>query len=287
MILRLRRLPVTILTKDLRWLVALKAEAKPIIKALNLERITTYVTYPIYKDKANMNWLVISGVGQKNAASAARFLKDLSCAKRWSVWVNIGIAGSSIGRYGTLFLIDKITQVSSNQCFYPRSVVKTKLRKGELMTVDKPMFKYLNLPLVDMEAAAFVEVVGKFSCRELVVVMKVVSDGPHNPASNLTSMAVSELISKNIPSIFEYLEKVLSLADLEKERFKMPSEYEDILVKWHFTVAQSYELKKLITRYRVAMPSLDIIDRIKESKSSREVIKFLRNDLEKYEIDWN
>ena len=274
------------MSKDVRWLVALKAEAKPIIKALNLCRINDGSVYPIYKDKGEMNWLVISGIGQKKAACAAKFLYERSGAKDWSVWVNVGIAGSSSGNYGQLFLIDKITQASSNKCFYPSSVIKTNLNKGELLTVDEPLVDYSTVDLVDMEAAEFMRVSSKMSIRDLILVFKVVSDGPNNSIKNLNANRISDLISKNISQIIGHLDKLASLAYLEKTRLQDLNGYEDIIKNWHFTVSQAHELKKLMRRWLVAVPTIDVVERVRNLKNSRQVLVYLKDYLNNFEIDW-
>ena len=166
--------------------------------------------------------MIISGVGQSRAGEATKYLSDVSDAKRWTVWVNIGMAGSKNGKYGELFLVDKVTQDRSKNCFYPGTAIKTTLKKNALLTVDKPLFNYSEVNLVDMEAAAFVMVASKMSCRELILVMKVVSDGPNNSINNLTAQRASELISRNLKSIFEHIKKMTVLAELEKIRFYTP-----------------------------------------------------------------
>ena len=281
------RTSVSILSKDIRWVVALKAEARPIIKALNLYRINDNSGFPLYKDRSEMNWLAISGVGEANAGLAVQYLNDLSDAKPWSVWVNVGIAGASQGSYGELFLIDKIMQKSTKQCFYPGAIIKSNLRKGELLTVDEPVSEYSNVDLVDMEAAEFTKVASRISGRDLVVIMKVVSDCPSSSLDNLNKLKVSELISNNIPAIFQHIEKMTSMATIEKERFIIPQEYEDILIKWHFTVSQTHELRKLIKRVLVACPSVNVIEELKGLKNAREVINYLKDTMDNYEIDWN
>jgi hypothetical protein len=138
-----------------------------------------------------------------------------------------------------------------------------------------------------MEAAAFVMVASKMSCRELILVMKVVSDGPNNSINNLTAQQASELISRNLKSIFAHIKKMTVLAKLEKIRFYTPKIYFDILKRWHFSISQAYDLKKLIIRWEVATPSLDVMHMIDEFSSSREVIGYLKDNLNNYEIDWN
>ncbi len=268
-------------------MIALEAEAKPIINKLNLYRVNDFLDYAIYKDEIGSNWLVVSGVGQKNVTAAAFYLERVSSATPWSVWVNVGIAGSSRRRYGDLFVIDKVTKASNNERLFPGTVIKTDLPKAQLLTVDEPKLDYQDIDLVDMEGAEFFKVTSKMSCRELVRIMKVVSDGPNNSVTNLGRKAVSELITKNLSLILEEVEKVNVLASIERHRFIIPPEYEGILQRWYFTVAQTYELRKLIQKLTVAFPTTNFTEKVKGLKSSREVIIFLKRYLDDYEIDWN
>ena len=285
-ILKDRRNSVTVLSKDIRWVVALKAEAKPIIDAFKLCRIDTDLVYPMYKDKLEKNWLIISGVGQQKVAHATKYLNKRSGAKDWSVWVNVGIAGSSFRNYGQLVLIDKITQANSKKCFYPSSVIKTYLEKGELLTVDEPLVDYSAVDLVDMEAAEFMRVASKMSPRDLVLVLKVVSDGPKKSIERLNASKISGLISQNVPDITRHLAKLALLASVEKKRLEDPRGYQDVIEKWHFTVTQTHELKKLTRRWLVIAPNVDVMDILGGFKNSRQVLGYLREYLNNFEIDW-
>ena len=274
------------MSSNAKWVVALKAEAKPIIKALGLNRIDKNVVFPVYKDKNARNWLVISGVGQKNVVAAVKYISEFSDSNGCSVWINIGIAGSSSDRYGELFLIDKITRASSDECFYPGSILKSNLQKSELLTVDEPLLDYSKVDLVDMEAADFVRVTSKISGRDLVLVMKIVSDGPNNSVNDLTATRVSHLILQKINLVFDHVNKLISLASLEEERFENPKGYTAVIERWHFTVSQQHELKQLMKRWVVAYPFTNIIKKLKIMKNSREVLTFLKHDLDNYKIDW-
>ena len=274
------------MSSNAKWVVALKAEAKPIIKALGLNRIDKNVVFPVYKDKNARNWLVISGVGQKNVVAAVKYISEFSDSNGCSVWINIGIAGSSSDRYGELFLIDKITRASSDECFYPGSILKSNLQKSELLTVDEPLLDYSKVDLVDMEAADFVRVTSKISGRDLVLVMKIVSDGPNNSVNDLTATRVSHLILQKINLVIDHVNKLISLASLEEERFENPKGYTAVIERWHFTVSQQHELKQLMKRWVVAYPFTNIIKKLKIMKNSREVLTFLKHDLDNYKIDW-
>ena len=138
-----------------------------------------------------------------------------------------------------------------------------------------------KVDLVDMEAADFVRVTSKISGRDLVLVMKIVSDGPNNSVNDLTATRVSHLILQNINLVIDHVNKLISLASLEEERFENPKGYTAVIERWHFTVSQQHELKQLMKRWVVAYPFTNIIKKLKIMKNSREVLTFLKHDLVK------
>ena len=137
-----------------------------------------------------------------------------------------------------------------------------------------------------MEAAEFMRVASKMSPRDLILVFKVVSDGPKNSIERLNASRISELISQNISLVMGHLTKLASLASIEKKRLKDPRVYQDVIEKWHFTVFQAHELKALIRRWLVVVPNADVMDRLGKFKNSRQVLKYLKEHLNNFEIDW-
>ena len=83
-----------------------------------------------------------------------------------------------------------------------------------------------------------------------------------------------------------HVEKLVLLVSAERVRVSDPEGYKDIIEKWHFTVTQAHELKKLIRRWLILIPSIDLMDRIRELKNSRQVIGYLKKNVNKFEIDW-
>ena len=87
---------------SIRWVVALKAEAISIIEQYKLFSYDHEGPFPIYKSKSQDIWLIVSGVGQVNAAAASIHLFEKSTKLQNSVWINIGIAGFETN-YGNIF----------------------------------------------------------------------------------------------------------------------------------------------------------------------------------------
>ena len=55
---------------SMRWVIALKAEAKEIIKQYDLISFDHEGPFPVYKNKSQDIWLTISGIGQINSSAA-------------------------------------------------------------------------------------------------------------------------------------------------------------------------------------------------------------------------
>ena len=96
------------------WVVALLHEAKPLIEKLKLKNLSLESLHPIYANDAGTDWLVLTGVGQLNAASGSAALYQ-ACPKSNSAnWVNIGIAGGGTNNIGELLYIRSVRQKSAN-----------------------------------------------------------------------------------------------------------------------------------------------------------------------------
>ena len=104
----------------IRWVVALKSEAQAICEKFQMKLISDWEVYPVYRDKACIHWLTISGIGRVNAAAATIYLHQVSSAPPWSGWINLGISGHRSFDYGSLHLIDKISDKLTGRSLYPR-----------------------------------------------------------------------------------------------------------------------------------------------------------------------
>ena len=270
----------------IRWVIALKSEANPIIKNLGMSPVKKGTAYPTYKDTTGSHWLTISGVGYTAAAAASAHLHEKSQAPSWASWINIGIAGCGHGNYGTLYMVDKIYCETKARCEYPGVAVSTSLPRTSLLTVNQPKSDYTDQNLIDMEGYSFYATVSKFSCRELVVILKVVSDSPVVSLKNITPKNISELISDNMDNILSVVSKLEKLSELEFKRQAPLDVCDQVIRKWHFTVSQEHQLNYLVHRWAVAFPKNDLMSELVNLESSKSVIKYLSQTLDAYEVDW-
>ena len=270
----------------IRWVVALKPEAQPIINTLGLSLCKKDSEYPTYMDRSGEHWLVISGIGKTNTANAVVYLNKQSTAPPWAAWINVGIAGSGLGNYGEIYMVDRISCEMSSNSLYPGVAVSTEIPRFSLLTVNQPKTDYHEQELIDMEGYSFYEAANKFSCRELVAILKIVSDGPNSSVRELTRKKISALISNNVGKILKIASSLSELSAFEAQRLTIPDECHEVMKKWHFTVSQKHQLIYLVHRWKTAFSGTSLIDTLGHCKNARSVIKYLSREIDAIEIDW-
>ena len=271
---------------SVRWVIALKQEAEIILVHYKMKLISNKTLYPIFKNNDETHWLILSGIGRHNCAAATSYLYTISNASKWTSWINIGIAGCGKGSYGDLCLVDKIVS-NSSKITYPAIIPKTNLHRMELLTTDVPITDYSNQELIDMEGSAFYDIASKLTTRELICLMKVISDGPTNHINDLSKLKIQELIKSNISKINKVVLYFEKLSLRERKIKKKPELFYDICSKWHFSTTQKHQLENLIRRLIIFSDNNDIIELIKGCKKSSSVITFLKSKIKSNQINWS
>jgi len=271
---------------SIRWVMALKQEAQPIIECYKMKLLEGNNIFPIYKNYDQSHWLIISGIGRDNSASATSYLYEKSNSSKYTSWINIGIAGGGKGNYGDICLVDKIVNNSDSKTNYPDVIKKSNFTRMELLTTDIPITDYKSKELIDMEGSAFFNIASKFCSKELIGIIKVISDGPLNDIKKLNKSKIFDLINSNLISILEIVAHYEKLSKNEKKRITKPDLFFQICEKWHFTVTQKYQLEYLVRRINNFEVNDNIMYFLKDSKNSKSVINVITNKIKNYEVDW-
>jgi nucleoside phosphorylase len=271
---------------SIRWVMALKQEAQPIIEYYKMKLLEGNNVFPIYKNYDQSHWLIISGIGRDNSASATSYLYERSNSSKYTSWINLGIAGGGKGNYGDICLVDKIINGSDTKTSYPDIIKKSNFTRMELLTTDIPITDYESKELIDMEGSAFFNIASKFCSKELIGLIKVISDGPLNDIKKLNKSKIFDLINSNIISILEIVAHYEKLSKNEKKRITKPDLFFQICEKWHFTVTQKYQLEYLVRRINNFEVNDNIMYFLKDSKNSKSVINVITNKIKNYEVDW-
>lgn len=261
------------------WVIALRAEARPVIEAFDMKIVSNKLLFPVYINPENGHALVISGIGSVRSAAAATYLKMLLKINEYAAWINVGIAGYFKEPVGKIYQALKVLNQDTGEAFFPGLRFSKFVSGSSLSTVNKPEVIFPDENLYDMEAAGFCEIVPLFSCNELTYVFKVVSDTPGKTKSLLTKAVISELIERNIGSLSELVGAIGKLVEDERERLSIPCEIVNITEDCHFTESNTHKLKQVYRKWKTVFPHRSLNDVNYPLTSAKALITQLEKEL--------
>ena len=259
--------------------VALPAEARPLIERYRLSDKTTIGTFRVYRH-ADIS-LIISGPGKVAAAAATALLASHSTPEIQAAWLNIGIAGHATCPTGQSLLAHRITDYATGKSWYPPQLFDLPTTTGSLLTVDVPENDYRQDVAYDMEASGYYAVACRFSSTELVQCFKVVSDNREQSTATLTAKHCTQLLAQKLDEIDLLLRALVSQAQ-EVNSWRAPhAGLEQIAAQWHFTVSQRHQLAELARRWQVLMPDQPLwLSELDRKKNAAAVLQSLQQHLD-------
>lgn len=272
----------------INFVIALYAEAKPVIDYLGLKKLQAWQPFPIYASERYH--LIVSGVGRCNSAAATAWLASLTNsdhADSNDVWLNLGIAGHSVEPLGKMMCCHKITEQSTTKSWYPVQI-KSSIESSDLLTVDQVTTTYTKHSLHDMEASGFYATALRFTTSELAQCLKVVSDNNQNSIENINKELVNRLINDNLPSITTAVDSLMELSfdSLPPDIHHLE---QPIAEHWRFSVTQARQLQRLLHRYCVivvdeASPLTTQLQSENFTQAS-QVLGFIKNKLDQHLVE--
>ncbi len=260
--------------------VALSAEAAPLIRHFELVRLQSNTDVPIYTN--GQLWLAISGIGKQGADKAIETLNEHG-PKGVSAWLNIGIAGHGTLNVGEGFLANRINDQVNSDRWYPIFAFQPVCKTDSVTTVEEVENRYPDSTGYDMEASGFFRSAICYSTAELVHCYKVVSDNPSSPTTDLTTQIITQLIQSRLPDIENIVDALKLLAvDLADRK---PSEHliSPFLNRWNFTVTQKHQLTRLLRKSNTL--GIDIqanSDALRFCQNAKSVIQIVGNTVNSY-----
>jgi nucleoside phosphorylase len=199
------------------FVTALHLEARVFLTGLGLKKDNGSKRIPLYRG-GDIS-LAVSGTGKINAASTTAWALEhigvAGCAGARAV--NFGLCGCDSVSIpaGTLFLANKITDVSSGRTFYPDILQKHGLPEAAVETHDRPVERsgfeeqsnngHTEPRLVDMEASGFFGAAATFLPPERISCLKLVSD--HLEGRPLDKSSTSALIASCWADLNRFLQQ--------------------------------------------------------------------------------
>ncbi|MES9970135.1 MAG: hypothetical protein ABW092_08880 [Candidatus Thiodiazotropha sp.] len=183
--------------------IALPAEAKPLIRSLNLQRDQANRHMPVYL--GNDIQLVITGTGSAASARGVHYIDSITKGSAVQ-WINLGICGHGSLEVGTPLLVDRIIDPQRNETWSlatPQSMTEV---VGPLTCVTEPECEYADNMAYDMESSGFADAVCEVDAIASATVFKIVSDNPANESRGISGKFVQSLVNRQL-GLFQTLIK--------------------------------------------------------------------------------
>lgn len=245
-----------------------------------LKKHTSFSSFAIFSNEDRV--LTITGLGKCAMAAGVAYSQGLFPQQSNPAMLNVGIAGHQGHPIGALFLADKITDSDTGRSYYPPLVFSQPCPAAHVITFSKPQENYPELALCDMEASAFYETACRFSTGELVQCLKVVSDNDVTPVTQVQPKTVEALIQAQLPVIDEILRQLTTLAGQITE--DVTPEFDRLSKRFRFSIHETQQLKKLLARWRLLQPGVEVESVIAVAANGKDVLRLLTLTLNKTEF---
>ena len=267
------------MARSVNYVVALHAEARPLIDHFHLERQLNHNSFRVFENEIYR--LIVSGIGKTAAENAVEYLIETHDGSSIPAWLNVGICGHPSQPLGGGFLANKIEEESSGDTWYPSLAFPHSCQTGKVITVDDVEIEYANDSVYEMEASGFFRTACRYSPLELVQCYKIVSDNREQSPFNLTGSSVSDFIKRKLSKIEEIAEQLSKLAELIDNRASRVNLVEPFLERWNFSVTQQHMLRRMLMKCAALGIDISIDCKILHNCSdSRSVIRAIEYELD-------
>ncbi|MEM8962677.1 MAG: hypothetical protein AAGD38_14420 [Acidobacteriota bacterium] len=263
----------------LHFVVALAAEARPLITALGLQRDDAHDAFPVYHGEdptLGPISLVVTGMGAALAAAGTAHLFHLAGGRDHGVWINVGIAGHPTREVGEAVLGLRVLDAPSDKVFYPPRIGPRRLPGEQIKTVPKVDTSYPEGWVVEMEASGFLATALRYTTAELVQVIKVISDNRRHPVERLDAAMVSELITPHVETVKQIAADLLPHGQARAARHAEPVGFADLTAEGRWSVTDRRALRRLLERRAMIAPELDLPDEVHRLWRGSDVNRVLR-----------
>ena len=259
-------------------IVALKAEAQPLIEYFELKPLPVNETISIFGNHELT--LALTGKGKSAAAHAVQCVnkKKQDCV---NAWLNVGIAGHGVFDVGQAFMADRIVDQTTMKTWYPQFVFQPVCQTETLMTVEKVETDYSDPVGYDMEASGFYPAAISYSTIELVHSYKIVSDNPQNTVAKVTRLSVNDLIKSKLSEIRSTIDSLKMLTAEVATRSSSDELLHQFLQRWRFSVTQQFQLKSLFRKINILKINIDVeSNEFISCRDGRSALKAVEKTLE-------
>ena len=238
----------------IHFVVATNKEARPLIDLFKLKKIKNLKQTFIYSNHEIS--LTISGIGKVNAAIGVTETFYYYNQKYDNIWINIGLAGHKSLKVGDICTINKITDNETKKNNFP-FINKFKIQNQECLTVGLQKKSYSS-KIYDMESSGFYQSACKYSSKELLQIVKIVSDNQFESIDFKNKEVVYNIIFNHRKLINELCSFMLNFREEFSPTSKeiIENEFNNLLTQIKFTFSEREQMKALLNLYFTKYSSL-------------------------------
>ena len=272
--------------KNLRIVMALRVESEVILKLYNLKpQNFKEKKYKVYNNKKLNIWLILSGIGNQNSALATKYLYEVSPKLEANIWINIGMAGSNDLAIGSIFNVQKISyeNIYNKLNSYTSALFNNIIPSGELVSVDKVERKFpAKGKVYDMEGYGFIKTAEKFCDRELIYIIKIVSDNKKNPPKNFIKIT-KQYMKLNLKIIKKFINKLITIvSNLESK--DNTAAINLVCEKYHLSFSRKIIITELLEKAEQIIESKKLEKVIIESDNITMLTNNLKKEVKNYTL---
>ena len=234
--------------------MATSSEAMSLIDLCKVKKIKSLKQTFIYSNHEIS--LTISGIGKVNAAIGVTQTYYYYNQKNDNIWINIGLAGHKYLKVGDICTINKITDNETKKIIFP-FINKFKMQNQECLSVGIQKKRYSS-KVYDMESFGFYQSAYQYASKELLQIVKIISDNQLESIDFKNKEVVYNIIFNHRKLIKELCSFMLNL----KEKFYptrkeiIENEFNNLFTKIKFTFTEREQMKALLNLYFTKYNSL-------------------------------
>ena len=180
--------------RQIRFVVAMPSEAKPINRHFGLIRDNKATPYSVYRHQGVA--LIITGIGSEASEQATQWLHQMLPGP--AIWINAGIAGHAHLPVGEALLASEIVHQTSGRRWQTVLPASPPCGSAPLITCAAPETEYAANALYDMEAAGFYSAACAVALPEQIHCFKIVSDNPQSPVHGINREIITRLMNDQL-----------------------------------------------------------------------------------------
>ena len=268
------------------WITATEPESRGVRRLRDLDQLVCRKPFCVYRNHSGTEWLIKTGIGALSCAAGTGFLMGLFGEDDELAFVNVGISGSQRGTIGSAYLVHKVIDVADKKSFFPGMTRFGRCPTETCRTVKEPSSTYPEQGLYDMEGSAFFRTAKRRTDIDSISLIKVVSDTPTHPLSDLKIPDIEPLILGAEALVNDVAEKLKDATKTASERRRSPLGFQAMIATFDFSVSERIQLEKLLRRWALLRPTKNPAV-VTEGFQKKDVLPYLTRTLDETPLEFS